>query len=269
MNKISKKEERLGEVRKNRETLGGYEMKIIEYKNAHNVIVEFQDEYKAKIHTQYKHFKNGGVKNPYHPEVFDVGYLGQGKYEVKGKDGKKTKAYNYWMNMLNRCYNPYELNRDKGLSYINCYVCEEWLCFQNFAKWFYKHYYECNGEKMHLDKDILFKGNKIYSPENCILVPERINKLFIKRNTKRGEYPIGVSRFIDKRRNWEQLRADCNTLEKTEFLGYFPINKPFQAFTAYKNFKENYIKKVADEYKDLIPTKLYKALYKYEVEIND
>lgn len=51
----------------------------------------------------------------------------------------------------------------------------------------------------------------------------------------------------------------------------FPSNKPFQAFTCYKNFKENYIKQVADEYysKGLIPKKLYDAMYKYEVEIND
>ena len=56
---------------------------------------------------------------------------------------------------------------------------------------------------------------------------------------------------------------------KQKFLGYFPINKPFQAFTCYKAFKEKYIKQVADEYKDIIPQKLYEALYKYEVEIND
>ena len=60
-----------------------------------------------------------------------------------------------------------------------------------------------------------------------------------------------------------------HTLEKRKHLGYFPLNRPFQAFTVYKTFKENYIKQIADEYKDLIPTKLYKALYKYEVEIND
>lgn len=44
---------------------------------------------------------------------------------------------------------------------------------------------------------------------------------------------------------------------------------PEQAFQAYKKFKESYIKQVADEYKDKIPEKLYEALYKYEVEIDD
>ena len=42
-----------------------------------------------------------------------------------------------------------------------------------------------------------------------------------------------------------------------------------KAFNCYKEFKEKYIKQIADEYKDLIPKELYEALYKYEVEIND
>jgi hypothetical protein len=67
--------------------------------------------------------------------------------------------------------------------------------------------------------------------------------------------------------------AQCSVFEngksKQKHLGYFPLDKPFQAFYAYKVFKENYIKQVADKYKDLIPQKLYDAMYKYEVEIND
>ena len=65
------------------------------------------------------------------------------------------------------------------------------------------------------------------------------------------------------------LEIWCNTLTKRKYLGRLPLDKPFQAFTIYKNFKENYIKQVADEYKDLIPKELYDAMYKWEVEIND
>ena len=165
--------------------------------------------------------------------------------------------------MLERCYDPYRLN--KYPTYIDCYVCDEWLCFQNFAEWFYQNYYEIENERMHLDKDILVKGNKIYSPETCVFVPNRINTLFVKQQRKRGEYPIGVS----PHKRADVLQASCNISEKQEYLGRFSLNKPFQAFTCYKNYKENYIKKVADEYKNLIPSELYEALYKWEVEIND
>lgn len=252
--------ERLGEISKSNE---GYDMKIIEYNNCDDIIVEFQDGHKTKVHTEYSNFKKGRVKNPYHPNVYGVGFIGTGKYKSIGEDGKQTKAYKHWRHMLMRNYDPYILN--KHPTYIDCYVCEEWHNFQNFCKWFYKNYYEVEGDRMCLDKDILCKGNKVYSPKTCIFVPQRINLLFIKANATRGEFPIGT--YYNKEKN--KLDVRCGTLDKNKHLGYFPLNKPFQAFTCYKQFKENYIKQVADKYKELIPIKLYDALYRYEVEIND
>ena len=54
---------------------------------------------------------------------------------------------------------------------------------------------------------------------------------------------------------------------KPKFIGRYDTIE--EAFLNYKQFKENNIKQTADKYKDLIPQKLYEALYKYEVEIND
>ena len=247
----------------------GYKMKIVEYNKYSDIWVEFQDEHKVRVHTIYQNFKKGKVKNPYHPSVFGVGYLGEGKYNWKDY----PKIYNIWSHMLRRCYDPYFL--DKHPTYRDCIVCNEWHCFQNFTKWYEENIYECNNEIMHLDKDILVKGNKIYSPETCIFVPQRINVLFTKRQNDRRNYPIGVADAIKNidNKTYLYLTASCHILYgekcKTKYLGCFSLNKPFQAFTCYKNFKEKYIKEVADEYKDLIPNKLYEALYRYEVEIND
>ena len=256
------KQERIGEINISNE---GYKMKIIEYKKSNDIWIEFQDEHKSKIHTQYNHFKSGAVKNPFHKSIYSIAYIGIGKYKEK-ENGRNTKVYDKWKDMLKRCYDIYALNRNP--TYIDCYVCDEWLCFQNFAKWYEENYYEIEGEKMCLDKDILNKGNKIYSSENCIIVPKRINILFIKSDAKRGKYPIGVS--------WHKASnkfiARCNILDKENnrkiiHLGLY--NTVEEAFLAYKQFKENYIKQVADEYKDLIPKRLYDAMYSYEVEIND
>ena len=202
----------------------------------------------------------------YNKTVYNVGYLGIGKYKPT-KDGVMLRLYQVWRDMIGRCYGSYILNKRK--TYIDCYVCDEWHNFQNFAEWWEKNYYEIPNEKMCLDKDILFKGNKVYSPETCIIVPMKINSLFTKTNTKRGEYPIGVNIHSNKK----VLNASCSIYKDNKkvkkHLGCFPLDKPFQAFTCYKQFKENYIKQIADEYKDLIPQKLYKALYEYKVEIND
>ena len=262
--------ERQRKERLNKENYNTYGtlMKIVEYNGCNDIWVEFQDEYKAKVHTTYTHFKDGSVKNPYDKEVQGVGCFGIGKFKSRGEDGSKTLAYRYWMDMIDRCYNPYRLN--KFTAYIDVLICDEWLCFQNFAKWFYEYYYEIENEKMQLDKDILYKNNKIYSPKTCVFVPTRINNLFIKQKRIRGTLPIGVS--YHKQHN--KLYVSCDIMDgdnkhKQKFLGLFPLNRPFQAFICYKDFKEKYIKQIADEYKDLIPQKLYEALYKYEVEIND
>ena len=50
-------------------------------------------------------------------------------------------------------------------------------------------------------------------------------------------------------------------------LGYF--SKPDEAFNVYKQAKEDYIKEVAELYKDQIDIRVYEALMKYEVDIND
>lgn len=243
----------------------GIKMIIVEYKSARSVVVEFQDEHKARVLTQYNNFKNGSVKNPYHKSVFNIGYLGQGEYTPK----EYPKIYDTWYDMIRRCYNPYSINKNRGLAYQDVFVCEEWHCFQNFAKWYEENYYEVNNEKMCLDKDILIKGNKIYSPNNCIFTPIKINCLFTKRKKNRGQYPIGVSCHKEKKVLEVHCDIGINNEDKVMYLGHFSLNRPFQAFYCYKQFKEKYIKQIADEYKDLIPKKLYEALYKYEVEIND
>lgn len=231
---------------------------VVRYGGIYDVDIKYDNGYIQNIawHNLIK-----GFHSPYARTVFGVGYLGEGEYNTNDK-----LAYLVWNGMLERCYEPYAIN--KHLTYIDCYVCEEWHCFQNFAKWFYKNYYEIKGERMQLDKDILIKGNKIYSPDTCIIVPNRINALFIKQQNHRGKYPIGISEYHNG------IRARCSILNKkgkkeVVNLGCFPYDKIEEAFKTYKQFKENYIKQVADEYKDLIPKKLYDALYRYKVEIND
>ena len=211
----NKKNERLGKIQYNNK---GTLMKIVEYNNSRNVIVEFQDEYKIKVKTRYDCFLDGRVLNPYDKTVYDVGYIGVGKYNNKDY----PKIYRTWSDMLKRCYDPYYIN--KHLTYIDAYVCDEWHNFQNFAKWYEENYYECNNERMNLDKDILIKGNKIYSPETCIFVTEKINKLFIKSDLTRGKYPLGVNEKYSG--NILKLYVNCSISDeknkrKEKFLGYF------------------------------------------------
>ena len=93
----NKKQGRIGEERYNTK---GDLMKIIEYKDSYNVIIEFQDNYKAKKNIRYDSFINGNVKNPYHKDLYGIGYFGEGNYS----DKEQHIYYRVWQDMIKRCY---------------------------------------------------------------------------------------------------------------------------------------------------------------------
>lgn len=200
------------------------------------------------------------LKDKLSKTVLGVACFGEGAYKSK-INGIKTPQYKTWRNMLERCYHP----EKRSSTYEKCEVCEEWLNFQNFAKWYDENYYEVFNEKMCLDKDILVKGNKVYSPNTCCFVPMSINNLFIQTTAKRGEYPIGVTRH--KRDN--KLEVSCNIKGKDIYLGRFELNEEEKAFQCYKTFKEKHIKDIADEYERFIPKELYNAMIVWEISITD
>ena len=233
-------------------------MTIVEYNKYSDIIVEFENG--DRINTNYQCFQNGKVKSLYDKSMRGVGYLGEGTYSPS----ENKIQYSYWHSMFTRCYDERALERRP--TYVDKYVCEEWHNFQNFARWFDDNYYDIENDKMELDKDILQKGNKVYSPETCIFVPQRINQLFLKSDALRGDLPIGVNFQNNK------YRARCSIFidgkKKQKHIGYY--NTPEKAFyEGYKPFKEAYIKEVAEEYKDSIPSELYNAMYRWIVEIED
>ena len=191
---------RLYEIRKNKM---GTPMKIINYRKYNDIDVEFLDDFHyIKKHQLYLNFQNGSIKNPYDKTICGVGYIGVGEHLVS-VNNKLTIEYQNWTCMLRRCYD--KNLKDKYSAYYNkCEVCEEWHNFQNFADWYKKNEYKCDG-RLHIDKDILNPNCNLYSPDNCLLVPQRINMLFMNRPNKRNlpngviEYPNGyLARYNGK-----------------------------------------------------------------------
>ena len=163
-----------------------------------------------------------------------------------------------WRSMLKRVYS--ELYHLSQPTYHGCSLAEEWYNFDNFKEWCFVNLKDYM-EGWQLDKDILFKGNKIYSPENCCFVPQEINSLFTKSTKTRGDYPIGVSKAGVK------FEAKCRVNGVKRSLGRY--NSPEEAFQVYKEVKENYIKELADKWEGLVSDKVYEAMYNYQVEIDD
>ena len=249
LNMWKPKVERIGEENYN---FQGCLMKIIEYKKGSDITIEFQDSFKFKKKTQYNNFLEGKIKNPYYKSVYNIGCIGNTSANI---NGLHKQSYIIWKGILKRCY------VDNSYCYKDCSVCNEWLCYENFEKWYDENYYKVGEERMCLDKDILVKGNKVYSPDTCVFVPQRINTLFVKSKSKRGLCPIGVTKVKNGK------YSAGTTSIGIGMLGVF--STPEKAFQVYKIKKEQYIKEIANQYKDKIPLKLYEAMYNYQVEITD
>lgn len=243
--------EKIGLINKNSI---GTPMKIIGYRGSADIDVEFLDEHHyVKTNTTMSNFNRGTIKNPFDIAIYGIGYVGDGKYI--GHDGSiSTQTYRSWQKILERCYCEKQKNKNKTYYSITS-ICEEWKNYQLFAEWFEQNKYEVN-ERLHIDKDILYPGNKIYSPYHCLLVPQRINMLFLNKQNKRG-LPNGI------RKDGNRYYAKYNSIE----LG--SANTIEEAYEIYAKYKKAEIIKVANEYKGIIPEKVYNALLNYEVRIEN
>lgn len=105
----------------------------------------------------------------------------------------RYKPYQTWIDILKRVST--EEYVIKHPTYVGCSISKDWLYLSNFLEFFLKNY----KEGYVIDKDILFRGNKLYSKETCIFVPQHINKS-IQGCYKRGEYPLGVNKVYNKYR---------------------------------------------------------------------
>lgn len=171
----------------------------------------------------------------------------------------RLHSYILWKSILRRCYGK---PSRKSCSYEGCSVCKEWEQFSVFKEWYDRYYVE----GYHIDKDILVKGSKVYSPETCNFVPPEINTLIVKHDATRGDLPIGVSRLSN---NTHRYRAIVRIYKKYVTVGNY--NTPEEAFNAYKEAKERHIQEMSTKYfnEGKITEKVYNALMNYRVEITD
>ena len=133
--------------------------------------------------------------------------------------------------------------------------------YSNFKVWYDQN--KISGMSLDLDKDILFKGNKVYSPEACSFVPHEINTLFLSKKADRGDYPIGVSYEKEKKK----FRAAMAFMGEQIKLGTFDTAEA--AFARYKKYKEDFIQDLAEQYRNVIPYKVYEAMMNWKIEIDD
>ena len=235
---------------------------ITKYINHKEVYVKFLDTgYETKAY--FGNIKKGIVRDRSVPSILGVGIVGD---EVTKVNGNLLKEYILWQALLRRCY--CDKFHVKCPTYKDCSVSDNFKYYPYFKEW-------CNnqigfnvlddkGNHFELDKDLLIKGNKVYSEDTCCFIPREINVALIYNQTKKGNHPIGVSyskvnnKFVVYVKKGEGSR---------EYLGYF--EDASVAFLAYKASKEAYLKELAKKWKDKIDPRVYEALIGWEINIDE
>ena len=161
------------------------------------------------------------------------------------------KAYGVWSDMIRRCYS------ERNKAYKGCSVCDEWHIYDNFRTWFNERYFDgCT-----LDKDWIKKWNRVYSPNNCCLIPMELNQLIIKHKGVNNGLPIGVA--FDAKNGKYYPRIRFKNVGEITIHGF---DNPTDAFMAYKKAKEKRIKEVVRKYKDVLDPIVYETIINYSVE---
>lgn len=205
----------------------GLQMVVKKYNATDDIIVLFENGYET--HSRYSRFKSGRIKNPFVPTVQGVGIIGNIPTTYNGKN---TIEYTKWRAILVRSFS--EDFKLKNPTYKNVTCCKEWLLFENFYNWLHSQenfeLLSCYDKGFAIDKDILVKGNKVYSPDTCCVVPKRVNELFIKADKSRGKYPIGVVWS----NSHNSFRSQCWDNITGKLIKHRGFQTPEDAFNQYK-----------------------------------
>ncbi len=160
--------------------------------------------------------------------VYGVG-INDSDYLTNFKEGSKRTMcpyYQKWHSMIQRCYDPLEL--DKYPTYIDCYVCEEWLYFTKFKSWMETQ----NWEGLELDKDIKVKGNKLYAHHTCLFISRLLNNLL----NVRSSYKDSTHRGVVFQKNINKYQAKIRIQGKSMHIGvYHSICDAREAYIKAKN----------------------------------
>lgn len=246
----------------------GFRAKVLDYISPFKVTIEWEEG--GITEAMASNIKSGGVYYPNQKTVCGVGYFGIGKYKPnrsgRGQDNYKQRVYDSWQRMIRRCYDEKEQQKPSCRAYRGVKVCEEWHNFQNFASWA-EDKLEKFEEGWELDKD-MFGNGLLYSPENCTLLPYRINWfLSDSYSNKVSGLPEGVTKIepnADCPNGKVGFVARCSIKGVREYLGFY--NTPKEAGQVYREAKENEAKRLAEEYRHLLTEEQYERLANFKLE---
>ena len=177
---------------------------------------------------------------------------------------KKTKmkvsiAKQEWRGIIDRATKDIVKNRQP--TYMECSLDERWKEQENYIDWFMSQEFagrvDDNGNKYHIEKDLLVFSNKIYGPDFCVHVPWDVN-VFLHRNTSRFSSKfVGVA-YVDS-----SVNKHWSATMQCKSVGLF-VNSYFNTEEdAHEFYKTNKIlagKLLAEKWKNKVDDRVINVL---------
>lgn len=227
---------------------------VLEYVKAIEILVQHNDEYGHKMWTRADFIRKGSVRNPFDKHENGYSFTGYGYcHTINPK--LRAIIYSLWRGVVQRTLsNTYSKKRKRNV-YEQATLCEEWYNFQVFCKFVCENNYYNVGYQ--LDKDLLVRGNKHYSPKTCCFLPLELNGSICSDFENSNGLPLGVNRKYD------YYEAAIGYKGKRKRLGKYKTTE--EASAAYVIAKESYVKELALEWKDKIEPRAFEALMNWTV----
>lgn len=222
---------------------------VLEKHPGNKLLIKFQDDTGFTKIVSKSDLVRGKVKNPYQKLHYGLGYFGEGPFKSRN-DGCRTKEYDTWTCMLQRCY-----GENRPSHYENCNVAAPWHNFQVFAMWCNKQI-GFNEKSWELDKDLLGGVDKHYSPDHCVFLPKELNTFFISKNADQ------TKGFYKHKKSGKYL-VRCGT----DYIGLFETEQ--LAHESYINAKKHKASKLLEKYKDNLDIRVVNKLIKYVENSNE
>lgn len=226
----------------------GKRISVVDVKDINNITVEFADGEQRQV--TYTQFKCKRLAQADDRVVHGIGYLGVGPYKKYDEAGKETKVHARWRRLLTRGYSEVHANMLRVKQDMS--VHPDWHCFQTFAEWDARNYYQVQRSTSVLTNNLIVRDATEFGPDTCLYIPHKLNQvLLLKRPKQHTDLPRGVQ--------WRN--GEYTAKYRHEELGTYPTIE--EAYTAYKLARKAYISTLVEEYKEELPTSVYEALLRY------
>lgn len=147
--------------------------------------------------------------------IYGIGINDVDAHTMWMENGKMMRDpyYHIWNGLLRRCYSP-ESQKQKP-AYIGVNVHPDWHRFSKFKEWV-DNQPQKDWRDLHMDKDLLVKGSKVYGPDTCCFLTHQENNIF-----RPSIVPLGHCRYRKDCRKtpWESCSTGGN--RHGNHLGYY------------------------------------------------